>query len=86
MMPRQRRRAAAQADWQGLANKIMSASGGSGHRGSKKVPVAHERDVRMLRSTCAVWQAYSITSSARSRIDCGTVKPSALAVFIFRAV
>jgi hypothetical protein len=29
---------------------------------------------------------YSITSSARSKIDCGAVRPSALAVLRFRAI
>jgi hypothetical protein len=29
---------------------------------------------------------YSITSSALSRIDCGTVRPSALAVLAFKAI
>ena len=29
---------------------------------------------------------YSITSSARSRIDCGTVRPSVLAVLVFRVI
>jgi hypothetical protein len=31
-----------------LGQQIMSTSGGSGHRGSEKVPVTDKRDVRML--------------------------------------
>jgi hypothetical protein len=38
-------------------------------------------------SNCfALRNLYSITSSARSRIDCGTARPSALAVFRFTAL
>jgi hypothetical protein len=33
-------------------------------------------------TTCHAGHAHSITSSARARIDCGTVRPSALAVLI----
>src|SRR4051812_3789134 len=42
-------------------------------------------DFHRLDRTSFAWRTYSITSSARSRIDVGSVTPSALAVLRFTA-
>jgi hypothetical protein len=44
-------------------------------------PLAVERSYRRSRPKAGARLPYSITSSARINIDCGTVRPSALAVF-----
>src|SRR6202795_3610748 len=61
------------------------ASGWSGCRvglaptGKRRLSTAHTRSRRAA-------SRYSITSSARSRIDGGTARPSALAVLAFKAI
>jgi len=43
-------------------------------------------DFHRLDRTSFAWRTHSITSSARTKIDGGTVRPSALAVLAFTAI
>ena len=58
----------------------VGVQGNSGRDKESPNPTFLNHHVSLLPSIDALQKVHSITSSARARIDCGTVRPSALAV------